>query len=163
MVWWALLACASDDDPTMTIEETAADTGEAETAGGTEVPTDGDLMAWIDGGEYLTWPAEAEIHPSAGPHFGDVRSFFSPALAASLEAGNAQHPVGSASVKELYGNGNEIGGYAIMVRVGSGAGNNAWYWYEVFNNQTFADGRGESICTGCHSDGVDFVLSAGPD
>lgn len=127
----------------------------------TSVPTE-DLAAWLAEGEYLEWPSEDAPHPSAGPHFGQVRTWLSPALAASLAAGDPLHPVGSAAVKELYGDGDTARGYSVLVRVGDGAGDNAWYWYERFDGTTYADGRGVALCAGCHAAGVDQILTEWP-
>ncbi len=122
------------------------------------------LEAWLDEGSYVTWPAESAPHESTGPHFGSVRSWVNDVLHDSLEAGNATHPVGSASIKELYGgDGSDSAlGYSVMVKVTEGSGNDTWYWYEGYQGRVFGDGVGASICTGCHGDGQDFFLSPFP-
>lgn len=98
------------------------------------IPTgDGPLQDWLADGTYLDWTAEPAVHASAGPHFGDVRTFFGSSLEASLDAGAGPHPVGAASVKELYGDGDVIAGWAVMAKVESGAGGQTWYWYEVYD------------------------------
>ncbi|MEN0063741.1 MAG: hypothetical protein AAGA48_16430 [Myxococcota bacterium] len=148
-LWW--LGCAEED----LLEATPEDTASVPS----EIPTD-DIAGWLKTGVYLDWPAEASIHLSAGPHFGNVRTYFSPDLAASIAEGNPQHPEGSAAVKELYGNGDTIQGFAVMVRVSNGQNGRAWYWYEQFENDNFADGRGVSLCTNCHEAGVDFLFTA---
>lgn len=143
--------------------DTATEEEEEETTAGVVVPTGGEaLLPWLEAGTYRDWPAEAAIHESAGPHFGDVRTFLSPDLADSLSSGGVQHPLGSAAVKELYGGGTEIDGYAVMVRTGEAAGGDNWYWLEVYGVNTYADGEGVSLCTGCHSGGIDFVLTPWP-
>ena len=91
-----------------------------------------------------------------------MRTFIDDCLDASLAAGEAEHPVGAASVKELYGEGDQVLGHAVMIKVEEGAGDQGWYWYESYNGQVFGDGVGAGICTGCHSAGDDFFLSPYP-
>lgn len=152
MWWFAFLACTPPPSGTPTGDSAAAPTA---------VPT-ADLESWLASGAYLDWPAEAEPHESTGPHFGAVRTFLSPALAASLEGGASRHPEGSASVKELYGDGAEVLGYAVMVRINERSNDDAWYWFESFDGRTFADRRGAGVCVGCHDDGTDYVLTPWP-
>ena len=86
-----------------------------------------------------------------------------PELVASLEGGNAEHPAGSATVKELYGTGNERLGWSVSVKLADlSQGGDQWYWYEWFNGSLVAAGDGISVCTGCHSGGQDFVLTPFP-
>ena len=135
-------------------------------AGGTascEVPTrSAELAAYISAETYTTFNAESAAHDSAGPHFGNVRTFINDVLFDSLETGNAEHPVCSASVKELYGDDDTLGGHTVAVKVANGSGGDAWYWYELYEGSDFADGTGVSLCTGCHSGGTDFVLTPFP-
>lgn len=161
MVWWWLAACAPSEGDSDEGAEPTGDTGVADTAEPTtDIPV-ADLAGWLEDTPYRDWPSEPAPHPSAGPHFGDVRTWFSPSLADSLDEGRARHPVGAAAVKELYGDsGTNVLGHAVMVRVRQGASDDAWYWYEDFEGRNFADGRGVGLCSGCHSGGVDFVLSA---
>jgi len=128
------------------------------------IPTATDeLLAWLQAGNYRGWPSESAPHPSAGPHFGTVRTFLNPAVFASLVAGRVSHPAGSALVKELYGAGSAVQGWSVMVKVeDDSAGGAGWYWLERFAGSTFAAGTGVSICTGCHSLGHDFVRSPFP-
>jgi hypothetical protein len=136
--------------------------GDAQAAG--QVPASPDtLFAYLQSRSYQRFSAESAPHPSAGPH-GDVRAFLNPALESSLAAGDATHPVGAAAVKELY-SGGAVSGWAVSVKVGAGTGGQSWYWYEVFSTSSGDDpieGVGNSICTGCHAGGVDFVLVAYP-
>jgi hypothetical protein len=126
-------------------------------------PTEADaLLGWLQAGTYLDWPAESGPHPSAGPHFGTVRTFVDDTLFASLQAGNAEHPVGAAAVKELYGNGDQVRGWSVMVKVALGAGDDGWYWYERYDDSVYGDGVGDGTCTGCHGSGVDYVRSPFP-
>jgi hypothetical protein len=123
------------------------------------VPTLGSVLRpWLEAGNYLDWPAESARHPSSGPHFGAVRTFLNPTVYASLQAGLSEHPAGSALVKELYGSGDALVGWAVMVKVQADSdGGNGWYWYERFGSSTFASGTGEPGCTNCHSVGNDFI------
>ncbi len=136
-----------------------------------EVPPLGDaaLLEWLRAGSYLGWRSEPEQHDSAGPHFGDVRTFINDTLSSSLEIiPPAPLRQGSAAVKELFGgSGNEVRGWAVMIKVEEESdGGNGWYWYERFGNSVFADGRGVRGCTGCHSTSTmthvsrDFFLSS---
>ena len=126
------------------------------------IPTGAPLRAWLADGTYEGWVSEPAPHPSAGPHFGDVRTFFSPSLVDSLEAGDDVHPVGAAAVKELFGSGDVPIGWAVMIKVGSGSDGGSWYWYERYDGSTLADEVGLGVCVDCHRPGDDFVLSALP-
>jgi hypothetical protein len=158
--------CGSDDGATDDEPTTAADATVASMTGGgstDEPPTnEADLVAWLQAGNYTGWAAESGVHPSTGPHFGDVRTFVNDPLIASLQAGEAPHPAGSATVKELYGSGTEVAGWSVSVKVGDGTGGDAWYWFEYYDGSTLADGIGLDICFGCHSGGTDFVLTPFP-
>jgi len=126
-------------------------------------PTGADeLLPWLQAGGYLPWAAESGVHASSGPHFGGVRTFVNAPLLASLASGASEHPVDSASVKELYGDGGEVVGWSVMIKVAAGGGGDTWYWLEQFGDSRYADSVGAGICTGCHTDGIDFFLSPFP-
>jgi cytochrome c553 len=132
-----------------------------------EVPITNDaLFPWLQDHAYAHWYHEAEIHPSAGPH-GDVLTYFNPILEQSMKSDNTEHPAGSASVKELYTNG-ELSGWSVMVKeLDSSADGMGWYWYTVTSatdpSQIVASGEGASACLGCHgSGGKDFIMSTFP-
>ncbi len=129
-------------------------------------PTEGAaLEAWLEAGIYKAWPAESEVHGSTGPHFGDVRTYINPTLEGSLQGGLAQHPEGSATVKELFGRGGQdtVLGWSVMRKVsGESAGGQGWFWFEVYNGNTFGEGVGVGICVGCHGGGQDFFLTPFP-
>jgi hypothetical protein len=129
-----------------------------------DVPTNGtELAAWLAAGNYTSYPAESAPHQSAGPHFGNVRVYLNQLLFDSLTAGSGPHPRCSVSIKELYGSGTtDVGGYSVAVKVTDGDTGDDWYWYEVFEGSSFADGVGETLCTGCHTSGSDFVRSPFP-
>lgn len=149
---------SSDDDGSGTADDTAGDTGQ--TVGG--VPVEGaDLSEWLAAGSYSAWPAESGNHASTGPH-GEVRTFFNDALVASFDAGNTSHPVGAASVKELFdGSGGSIG-WAVMVKVEEGDAATSWYWYLESGGSVTADGEGVATCENCHVSGTDRVLTPYP-
>ena len=134
------------------------------------IPTEsGPLLTWLQTGGYQQWQAESARHRSSGPHTANVRSFFNQILLDSLTAGGAVHPRGAAVVKELYGSGTTVRGWAVEVKVADDSdGGRGWYWYERIGTSVFADGTGETGCTGCHSQNFgsfvskDFVLSRFP-
>lgn len=127
------------------------------------IPPGGDpLAAWLADGEYLGWRAEPQVHAGGGPHFGDVRTFFSPSLVESMEAGGEIHPVGAASVKELYGESDVVEGWAVMIKIDGSSGGDSWYWWEVHNGTTYADSVGTTVCVNCHATGADYVVSPLP-
>ena len=136
------------------------------------VPTaDRALHDYLRAGTYTEMAVrEAGRHPSAGPHarFGaPVRVFMNATLAASLEAGNKQHPVGSEALKEMYLDDGTLEGWAVMVKTqedsDSGRG---WFWYEATSTEPGADpfmsGNGIPLCAGCHSTGSDYLLTRWP-
>ena len=122
------------------------------------------LLDWLEGRGYAMWQAESTLHDSNGPHFGNVRTYVNDVLLESLEAGADSHPVGAASVKELYGDGTDsVGGWSTMLKLEEdSAGGDGWYWFERFGDSTFADAAGASVCTGCHSSGRDYFRTPFP-
>jgi hypothetical protein len=161
---------STGDAPSTTAPDPTASgptTSDASTTGLDELPpTDGaeQLEQWLGAGAYKRWPAESQIHPSAGPHGGNVRTFVNAALEQSLAEQAATHPQGAASVKELYGGGTDTRiGYAVMVKLApDSAGGDGWYWYERLGATVYADGTGVGLCTGCHGGGADYVLTPHP-
>jgi hypothetical protein len=140
----------------------AATVGSGGSAGG-DVPTGAALVDFLDNGDYLDFDAESAPHPSAGPHFGAVRTFVNPALAQSLADGATAHPAGAAAVKELYGDSSAIRGWSVWVKLASdSAGGDNLYWYEIYDGTVYADAAGASLCTGCHAAGVDFYRGPVP-
>jgi hypothetical protein len=89
-----------------------------------------------------------------------VRTFFNPVLVESFEAGLQIRPTDAAAVKELYGDGDEVRGWAVMVKVPDEGG--SWYWYEWFDGSVVAAGPGIALCEACHGDGIDQVLTPYP-
>lgn len=128
------------------------------------IPAGGaELEAWLKAGHYRVWPGERAAHESTGPHFGKVRAFLSPDLFKSMQAGSRNHPKGAVAVKELYGSGDRVLGWAVAIKLdaASGGGGN-WYWYEKFEDRTVADARGVLLCRACHLTGRDYVLTPWP-
>ena len=119
------------------------------------------LFSYLKAGKYKKFKSEGSIHPSRGPH-EDVKVFVNPTLEESMKNGNSEHPVGSASVKEMYKNGKAFG-WAVMVKTDKGKGGDGWYWYEVTSttdsSKIYAEGNGSTSCVGCHSPGVDYVVT----
>ena len=127
------------------------------------VPTNqADLLAWLETGEYQSWTGESEVHTSTGPHFGGVRTFVDACLGGSLNASETERPSGSAAVKELYGDGEEIRGWSVMAKIASGSGADTWYWFEIYDDTVYGDDIGLELCSDCHSGGDDFFLSPWP-
>jgi len=158
---------ATNDDATGGDPQDTGSTSDASGSTGAPAdqlpPTDGvALRQWLLAGNYLAWTAESAQHPSDGPHGGDVRTFVNDTLLATLDAEANTHEVGAAAVKELYGAGTEIEGWAVTVRVDGGGDGDAWYWYEIIGRSVYADGLGDALCVGCHDDGVDHVLTPYP-
>lgn len=122
------------------------------------------LEAWLAAGSYKTWAAETGVHPSTGPHGGNVRTFVNDLALASLAAQNIEHPQDSATVKELYADGvDEIVGYAVSRKTTPASqGGDTWYWYERIDATTYGGELGVGLCTGCHGGGSDFILTPFP-
>lgn len=122
------------------------------------------LEAWLAGGAYKSWAVESKVHPSTGPHGGNVRTYVNQIAFASLMAQNAEHPQDAATVKELYGAGTDtIIGYAVSLKTQpTSNGGATWYWYERVNDTTYGGDLGVGLCTGCHGGGADYILTPFP-
>lgn len=122
------------------------------------------LLTWLREGAYrANYVAEPAVHPSGGPHGGNVRTYYNSILVEDLAANRPTFRKGATMVKELYFSGTDVVvGYAVMskVRRKSGAGGEGWLWLESFDG-TNADffGRGVRLCANCHVAGQDFLLS----
>ncbi len=141
----------------------ATDDENAGMHGGIDTSRDG-LTRFVREGRYKEWTSEPALHDSAGPHKSKVRVFFNETLVASLKAGNAVHPPGSAVVKELFDGDGAPAGHAIDVKVAEGSGPETWIFYEGFTLD-YEDpyyGRAHETCHGCHQPGRDYVLSPLP-
>jgi hypothetical protein len=125
-------------------------------------PTGAALGPWLEAGHYKHWRAESGVHASAGPHFGKVRAYLNPVLFGSMQSDAARHPQGAAAVKELYGAGETVKGWAVYIKTGVGDAGTDWYWYEKFDARVVADGQGVLLCRSCHFTGRDYVLTPWP-
>lgn len=164
-----LMGCGTGDDGTIALAidaglETGSDTGSPPMTDKGTIPSDPEaLLAWLEEGGYLRWDAESSPHRSTGPHFGQVRTFVEPSLVESLAAGNSEHPAGAATVKELYGNGDTVRGWSVSIKLqDDSAAGYGWFWYEMYQGSVYASGAGARLCTGCHGDGNDYVLTPFP-
>lgn len=125
------------------------------------------ITAFVRDGLYRDWLAEPAPRDSVRSHGPKVRVFFNDVLAESMRAGNATHPAGSITVKELYASdGKTLRGHALDVKVAEGTGKDTWVFYEGFG-PGYDDnyyGRAHATCHGCHADGGrDYVLTALPE
>jgi hypothetical protein len=132
------------------------------------VPASGmELFPWLQAGNYMGFTAESAQHASTGPHGGNVRTFVNPILFDALSSGSTDFPIGASAVKELWGNGSKLLGWAVFVKTqAASAGGSGFYWYENYSttdpSSPVADGNGVGLCTGCHSNGTDFFKSPFP-
>jgi hypothetical protein len=156
----AAIGCTEDDEPSAPSSEPGAKTIDG-------VPLDAAaLHEYLRGGAYKQWAGESTPHLSTGPHGGKVRTFVSPGLLTSLQQASA-HPKDATAIKELYGSGDSVTGWAVGIKLASDSdGGKAWYWYEVFSTQPGASpafsGQGLALCSNCHRDGRDYVLTPIP-
>ncbi len=121
------------------------------------------LREWLGEFTYRRWRPQTVVR-ATGQHGGE-RLYFNDALTESMRAGAAEHPIGSAAVRELYeGDLATLKGFAVMLKTGpSGVTGEGWYWYEIFatdgwTRPTVAQ-AGAPGCVGCHSHATDFVHS----
>jgi len=121
------------------------------------------IPEWLQTFGYRVWSPQTDIR-MAGEHGGE-RLYFNKLLTKSVLAGAADHPIGSAAVRELYSPDlKTLKGFALMHKTGpSGPVGEGWYWFEIFGTSAEAEptvaqtaARG---CVGCHSHAVDFVHS----
>jgi hypothetical protein len=167
------LGCSGSGDaaepsaPPVRTEDAPAETANPATPASPASATD--FRQLLQDRSYRGWTSESKVHPSAGPHGGNVRTYLNDSLFASLSAGNAEHPKGSVAVKELYSSGTEtVTGWAVMEKTeDSSNGGQGWYWYEVFSTEPGSantiEGQGKSLCVNCHSGSTrDFVLAPFP-
>ena len=121
--------------------------------------TKAELDKYLEAGDYKDFLSESEVHASTGPHGNGVKTYFTDSLQESLLAGNSEHPIGAAAIKELY-DGDTIDGWAVLVKVrDDGPEELRYYWYEILGGTIYADGEDEPGCSDCHSGGKDFVLT----
>jgi hypothetical protein len=151
----------SDAVPEARLPVEAGDAGAA-----VDVPVnEAELGEWLRAGRYASWAHESAIHPSKGPHGGDVRTYFNDVLVDARERKAGGLPRGAAAVKELIDEGR-VGGWAVLVKTSSSSDDgDGFYWYETFGTEPGSSaiaGQGHSTCTGCHAAGTDYVLTPFP-
>ncbi len=125
------------------------------------------LLRWLRKGKYRErYVPEPAAHPSAGPHGGYVRTWYSPRLVDDLAADREPFRRSAAMVKELFfgdPGATQPEGFAVMRRVGGRrrTGPGAWYYYETLrrDGRNAYVGRGLRVCANCHAGGRDFLLS----
>ena len=136
--------------------------GMAGDAGGTpvlDVPTTPDEMqAFLEAEGYIDWPSQP-VTTNEGPTHGLKKTYNNTLLNASLAAGNEVHPVGAASVKELYRDPDTRKGWAVEVKVAEGDEADSWYWYYAPSGTLSTEGLGPNFCSNCHSGGSNFVFA----
>lgn len=130
------------------------------------------LFQFLSTGKYNDYPAQqSTTHPGRGPHTkvtSPVRVFYNDTLSDSLKAANAEHPVGAAAVKEMFTDGGDLTGWAVMVKTQDRSDDGrGWFWYEVTSSSnaeaTVAMGNGVPGCMSCHSfRDQDLILSGYP-
>lgn len=155
----------ADMDPAMDMGEMPVDmngVGEEE-----QPPIGHDAISmYLQEKRYSNFAVEPSIHQSSGPHGGRVLTFVNAPLERSLRDGDATHPVGSASIKELYRSSDEVQGWAVSIKVADEGTAQDWYWYYLLSTASgaaaSADGRGVPLCANCHSGGTDYLLTFGP-
>lgn len=173
----AAAGCDDDDTPPAGVDAAAIDAAGVEAAAteapagdrassgaGAQTPPQGQaaMQAWIAEGHYKTWRCETAISsPRPNGAHGRNRVCTNDVLSATTAGAN---PVGSASVKEIYGAGDTPTGHAVSLKVAAGATGASWYWYERLGTSVVADGINVGSCAGCHASagqagrmGRDFV------
>ncbi|MBX7221858.1 MAG: hypothetical protein K1Y36_18035 [Blastocatellia bacterium] len=142
-------------------------TEEAQAADDEIPPTDRDeLLKWLKAGKYKAkFVSEKKVHPSDGPHGGNVLTYYNPILVEDLKDKKTLFRTGASMVKELYLSGTEKAvGYSVMIKTkekGTKAKGKFWLFYETFDgtNQNPFYGKGVPLCVNCHTIGVDFLRS----
>jgi len=139
-----LLGCASDEpvaekDPA--IPGTEADP---------ELPPEGHaaLKVWLAAKHHEGWACEDAPHAARPPGAHGTNRICSNAVLSATTNGN--YPVGAASVKELWQNG-QVTGFAVGRKLVEGDAASSWYWYEAYGDSVIADGTNKGICANCHA------------
>lgn len=158
LVFLLLAACGADSEPVTPTGDPQPDPMDPMTVDDQSPPTThAALVPWLADGAYQTWACEPEAHPARPPGAHGSNRICSNDLLSTTA--NGPYPIGAASVKELYRNGQPAG-YAVMRKLASTGAPSDWYWYELIGSSVVADGRSPGICTGCHSDAPrDFIFT----
>lgn len=126
-----------------------------------------DVMQWLSRGLYKSWRCEPAGHAARAPSpHGRNRICNNDAIKDAPTSGT--YPVGAASAKELLDDSDAIIGYAVYRKLADGTDGANWYWFEIVNGSTTADGDGtdgspKTVCVDCHSHAPrDFVFTAVP-
>lgn len=107
-----------------------------------------DLEDWLATGAYKAWACEKDAHPARpGSAHAANRICSNDSLSNSA---SGEYPVGAASVKELFNGAGALIGYAVGVRLKTGATDDAWFWYERVGGSVYGPGAGVAICANCH-------------
>jgi hypothetical protein len=150
----ALLACDGTAAPTVSPADAAA----PNTPPDPDTPPPGQkaLEAWLAGGYYRAggWHCETAISPPRlnGAH-GRHRICTNSIL---LGSAGPIHPVGAASVKELFDGNDRPNGFAVGIKVAAGLSDLTWYWYERTGtsptSRPVADDVSAQVCgPSCHA------------
>jgi hypothetical protein len=107
------------------------------------------LTAWLTRGDYKAWACESAAM-AARPNGAHGRNRICSNRLTQTNTGG-EYAVDAASVKELYGSGDQIIGYAVSRHIKPGTSPDTWYWFEISGGSLFADGVGVGLCSGCHS------------
>ena len=123
------------------------------------------IQSWLVSGGHRGWASESGPIPTS--QFGAARTFFSPALAQSVEARAAVHPVGATAVREFYAEDfTTLTGFAYITRATDEPGPEGWFWFESYDLTSDGDpqaaGFAAPTCVGCHVEGTDFVQTPWP-
>jgi len=123
-----------------------------------------DFLANAD--NYASWTHDSSVHPSAGPH-GMVQTYFNPTLAASMAAGNTQHPVGSVAIMRVYlADKTTPVGHAVLAKASAGTDAGTWFFYSADDDGHTASilglGNTATDCAACHQTGKDYIRSTLP-
>lgn len=110
-----------------------------------------EIQQFVDDKGFADWTNEPEprdpIPESGSPH-KKVRTYFGPRLEISLNDFRGEHPVGSASVKEVYSDdGSTVTDYFVYVRHKQGPPADSYTWFRQEGQLYY---EGESFCAECH-------------
>lgn len=126
------------------------------------------LQAWLEAGNYSSFEGESAPHVTEGPHAMPeedlVQVYMNDCLTESIAAGNTVHPIGSMSVKEMYGTGDTVIALSAMIKVDdqSPDDGNDWYFHTIVGDEVKASETGSAACFDCHVMGTDFVQTPYP-